>query len=133
MELPNYIDYLIEKNSFQAGDDPSQRLYQGADSKVLLERLLDANQRLNEVSALAEARKWSQIQGLVTGPLGTLSQTLNTMVKEKPKVLTGPAKQVKTSVIGIGQAASTKNAEQCVQLAKQAQTELQMFVEKAFE
>ena len=60
MELPNYIEYLIEKNQVQ---DDSQVLYRGADPAVLLGRLKDSLQRLNEVPALAEEKKWSQING----------------------------------------------------------------------
>jgi len=129
MELPNYIEYLIEKNS---QTDTSKSLYQGADPKVLLQRLVEANQRLSEVASLAEARKWSQIQGLVTGPLGTLSQTLNS-ISSGNKALMAQAKQVKNTVIAIGQAAEKKNGEKCAQLAEQASLELREFVKLAFE
>ena len=32
--------------------------------------------RLPEIATLAEEKKWSQVQGIITGPLGTLLQTL---------------------------------------------------------
>lgn len=133
MALPNYIDYLIEKNN--QGLDTGDRLYQGADPAVLLQRLKLANDRLDEVAVLAADRKWSQVQGVVTGPLGTLGQTLNTLVQAQPKnkSLASAAKQVKAAVIGIGQAAASKNAEQCTQCAAQAQQELQTLVQLAFD
>lgn len=74
MELPSYIEYLIEKNSVT---DESQVLYRGADPAVLLQRLQESLKRLNEIPELADQKKWTQINGLVTGPLGTLSQSLN--------------------------------------------------------
>jgi hypothetical protein len=61
MELPSYIDYLIEKN--RAVDD-SQVLYRGADPAVLLGRLQDSLKRLNEVPSLADEKKWTQIRGM---------------------------------------------------------------------
>jgi hypothetical protein len=138
MELPNYIDYLIEKNS--QGLDNGNRLYQGADPEVLLKRLKVASERLDEVQGLAETKKWSSIQGLVTGPLGTLGQTLQQVSTSKSndagsnsKKLAAQAKQIKATLYGIGQAASAKNGAQCIAGARQAQTELQAFVQLAFE
>jgi hypothetical protein len=60
MELPNYIEYLIEKNR---QIDDSQVLYRGADPAVLLERLQDSLRRLNEIPTLANEKKWTQING----------------------------------------------------------------------
>mmetsp|Transcript_30148 Transcript_30148/g.73295 ORF Transcript_30148/g.73295 Transcript_30148/m.73295 type:complete len:283 (+) Transcript_30148:62-910(+) len=142
MELPSYIEYLIEKNQVQ---DVSQVLYRGADPAVLLGRLKDSLQRLNEVPALAEEKKWTQINGLVTGPLGTLSQTLNQIVtvstttgennqkKKNASKVQDAAKKVKADVLAIGQAADKKNAEACTKQASLASQDLKALLEIAFE
>ncbi len=127
MELPNYIEYLVEKN--EQGDN-SQALYKGVDPVVLLRRLQDASNRLQEIPALAATKKWSQVQGLLTGPLGTMSQTLNQF--GDPKVQ-GASKKLKADLIAIGQAASKKNEQECIAMAEQASNDLKMFLEVAFE
>jgi len=70
--MPNYIEFLIEKNKVI---DPNDMLYKGPDIEVQLKRIGEAGARLPEVAALAEEKKWSQVQGIITGPLGTLLQT----------------------------------------------------------
>ena len=132
MELPNYIDFLIEKNN--SGLSSANALYKGADPAVLLRRIEEANNRLGEVEALAEKKKWSQIQGLLTGPLGTLSQTLNQIATpDSPKPVLAASKKLKADLIAIGQAASKKNGEGCIALAKEASKDLIVFLETTFE
>lgn len=132
MELPNYIEYLVEKNS--QGANQGKALYKGADPIVLLRRLQEADSRLQEVPKLAEARKWSQIQGLLTGPLGTLSQTLNQIATpdSDPKVQ-GASKKLKADLIAIGQGASKKSDTACIANAQAASKDLVSFLELAFE
>jgi len=151
MELPNYIEFLMEKNA--QGMPTAGALYQGADRVVLLKRLQDATNRLQEIPPLADSKKWSQIQGLLTGPLGTLSQTLNQIVtsttassdtnsnnedKKKNKNSNGSnvqlvVKKIKADLIEIGQAASKKDAEACRTIAGIASQDLVGFLELAFE
>lgn len=141
MELPSYIDYLIEKN---ARPDASQVLYQGADPSVLLRRLQDAQTRLAEISSLAEQKKWTQISGIVTGPLGTLSATLNQIVaaaaaaasassSSSKSPVRDAANKVKADVLGIGQAADRKNGDGCSKQAELASQDLRAFLQVAFE
>jgi len=75
--LPNYIEYLIEKN---AEGQPRDYSYKGPDAETQLRRIGEAGNRLPEIAALAEEKKWSQVQGIITGPLGTLLQTMNSVV-----------------------------------------------------
>uniref|UniRef100_A0A7S2IIV0 Uncharacterized protein n=1 Tax=Helicotheca tamesis TaxID=374047 RepID=A0A7S2IIV0_9STRA len=133
IELPSYIDFLIEKNN--AGKiDQDKVLYKGADPVVLLKRLQEANTRLKEIPPLAADKKWSQIQGIVTGPLGTLSQTLNQIATpDSSAKVKDEAKKLKTVVIDIGQAASKKNGDACVAKAEQASAGLDSFVRAAFQ
>jgi hypothetical protein len=131
MKLPNYIDYLVEKNSQGAQDNTA--LYKGADPVVLLRRLQEADTRLQEVPKLAEAKKWSQIQGLLTGPLGTFGQTLNQIVTpdSDPKVQAA-SKKIKGDLIAIGQAASKKSDTACISMAQEASKDLRSFLELVF-
>jgi hypothetical protein len=131
LELPSYIDYLIEKNTVR---DDSAALYKGADPATILKRLQVSERRLQEIAALAEQKKWTQINGLVTGPLGTLSQTLSQIAtpESTPKVK-DMAKKVKADVLAIGQAATKKNGDACVQQAAAASKDLKTLLEAAFE
>ena len=131
MELPNYIEYLIEKNESL---DSGKVLFKGADPAVLLTRLQEANKRLADIPSLAEEKKWSQISGLITGPLGTLAMTINQIVTpDSSSKVMDASKKVKADVIAIGQAASKKNAAACTENAKLASKDLDAFVRLAFE
>lgn len=129
IELPNYIEYLIEKNQ---GPPEGESLYTGADPKVLLERLLVANTKLSEIPALAQEKKWSQIQGVLSGPMGSLAETLNLIIKSSPESQAA-GKQVKNDLIAIGQAASKKDGAKCAAGAAQASRDLEAFVKVAFQ
>jgi len=131
MELPNYIEYLVEKNSEA---DQRKALYKGADPVVLLRRLQEADSRLKEIPSLAEKKKWSQVQGLLTGPLGTLSQTLNQIATpdSDPNVQKA-SKKLKSDLIAIGEAASKKSDAACIAKSQAASQDLIKFLEIAFE
>lgn len=129
MELPNYIEYLIEKNSVT---DPDAFLYKGPDPKVQLQRLLDASKRLADIPPLASEKKWSQVQGILTGPLGTLGQTLNMIAKDSTPDVQSKAKKVKETIFSINTAASNKNQADVVAKAQAAGADLAAFVRAAF-
>eukprot|EP00980_Cylindrotheca_fusiformis_P016770 scaffold5048_cov121-Cylindrotheca_fusiformis.AAC.21 len=132
MQLPNYIEYLIEKN--EAGINPENALYKGADPTVLLKRLQEANKRLGDIPALADQKKWSQIQGTLTGPLGTLAQTMNQIATPDSSAKVKEAsKKVKSDMISIGQAAEKKNGAACAENARITSRDLESFVKLAFQ
>jgi hypothetical protein len=109
LELPSYIDYLIEKNSTP---DDSKVLYKGVDPGTLLKRLQESERRLQEIDGLAEQKKWTQINGIVTGPLGTLSMTLNQIAgPESSANVKTATKKVKADVLAIGDAAAKKSKQ----------------------
>lgn len=138
MELPSYIDYLIEKNT---AADSSNALYKGADPATVLKRLAESERRLGEIGDLAEKKKWSEINGLITGPLGTLSSSMSQVVSiasasgasKKTKQIEQAVKKVKADVFAIGQEANRKNAEGCSQQAQLASKDLKALLELAFE
>lgn len=132
MEMPNYIEYLIEKN--EAGKNADAALYKGVDPTVLLKRLQEANKRLAEIPGLADQKKWTQIQGIITGPLGTLAVTINQIATaDSPAKVKEASKKVKADVIAIGQAAAKKSGTGCVESSRVAARDLEEFVKLAFE
>ena len=128
--LPNYIEYLIEKN---AEGQPRDYVYKGPDAETQLRRIGEAGNRLPEIAALAEEKKWSQVQGIITGPLGTLLQTMNSVVSiAGTKEAKDAAKLVKTDLLEIGAAAGRKESASCIKAADNASKDLQKFVMIAF-
>ena len=128
--LPNYIEYLIEKN---AEGQPRDYSYKGPDAETQLRRIGEAGNRLPEIAALAEEKKWSQVQGIITGPLGTLLQTMNSVVSiAGTKEAKDAAKLVKTDLLEIGAAAGRKESASCIKAADNASKDLQKFVMIAF-
>lgn len=137
IELPNYIEYLIEKN---ASVDSSKILYKGADMEVQLKRISDASLRLKDIPSIAREKKWSQIQGILTGPLGTLVQTMNALNKglsssssaadeEAAKVASA---KVKADLIRISQEATKKDEMGVIKASQQAQDDLEAFARLVF-
>jgi len=113
--------------------DPNSVLYKGPDIELQLRRIGDAGARLPEIAALAEEKKWSQVQGIITGPLGTLLQTMNNVASiAGTKEAKDAAKDVKTDLIEIGVAAGRKESAACVKAASKAAKDLEKFVMVAF-
>jgi hypothetical protein len=130
MELPNYIEFLIEKNTVV---DQSKVLYKGADIQVQISRISDASKRLSEIPSIAKQKKWSQVQGILTGPLGTLIQTMNSLCKDTDS---GDAKKaaakVKSDIIAVSQEASRKNEAGVVKACEAAEKDLEAFAKLVF-
>lgn len=132
MKVPSYIDFLIEKN--QQGLAVKDALYSGADLEVQLRRIGEAAVRLPEIASLAEDKKWSQVQGIITGPLGTLLQTLNSVVSASKgdKRTAAAAKAVKADLLDINAGLLKKDGAACIKAASRAESDLEAFVNIAF-
>ena len=131
IEMPNYIQFLIEKNT---SVDPNKILYKGTDIDLQIQRISTAAQRLNDIPPLAQAKKWSQVQGILTGPLGTLVQTMNMICKDVGggKEVVAAAGKVKTGIILISQEATKKNEGGVIQACSVAQKDLEAFAKLVF-
>jgi len=129
--LPSYIEFLIEKNT---SADTSKSIYKGADTEVQIKRISEAAMRLNEIPAIAKEKKWSQVQGILTGPLGTLLQTMNGLVKDSSN--SEAAKKAmgkfKADILLIGQEASKKSEGGVVKACEEAQKDLEAFAKVVF-
>mmetsp|Transcript_24654 Transcript_24654/g.40153 ORF Transcript_24654/g.40153 Transcript_24654/m.40153 type:complete len:111 (+) Transcript_24654:37-369(+) len=109
-------------------------LYKGPDPEIQLRRIGEASNRLPEIAQLAEDKKWSQVQGIITGPLGTLLQTMNSVASlAGTKGAKDAAKLVKTDLLEIGAAAGRKDSATCVKNADKAAKDLEKFVKVAFQ
>jgi hypothetical protein len=126
--LPSYIDFLLEKNAVA---DPSTFLYQGADRTVQLQRLVAAQTRLESIPAICGRRQWSQVDGVLTGPLGTLVPTMKQISGANIKAREAAGK-VQADLLAIRQAATRKDGALCVAASESAQQSLEVFVQEAF-
>lgn len=128
--MPNYIEFLIEKNKVI---DPNDMLYKGPDIELQLKRIGEAGARIPEVAVLAEEKKWSQVQGIITGPLGTLLQTMNSIASAAgTKEAAAAAKIVKQDLNDINAASQKKDSAACMKAAGKAAADLEKFVKIAF-
>jgi hypothetical protein len=128
IQLPSYIDALIEQSKTV---DPDTFLFKGADLQTQLGRIKKATTRLAEIPAIAEQQKWSQITGILTGPLGELLSTM-TLVSAGNGKAKEAAKTVKLDLYAIGAGASQKNENACKQATQAALKDLEAFIKVAF-
>eukprot|EP00957_Ditylum_brightwellii_P107468 8200110-Ditylum_brightwellii.AAC.1 len=61
--------------------DPENKLYQGADTRILLERVEKSTEALATIPELIDAKKWLAIVGVLTGPMGTLVRSMDQLSK----------------------------------------------------
>jgi hypothetical protein len=142
IELPNPIETMSQRATGQClvetlGNreclvylDPANKLYQGADNQVLLSRIEQASVALATIPDLIAAKKWSQVNGVLTGPLGMLVVTMNQLGKSSGNEgrVAPLAKKVKDDIISIGAAASRKQGEAALRSHKDATDSLVAFV-----
>ncbi len=93
IQLPNPLENIILRSNqgcvveslgnreclvYGSSDD---KVYQGADGQVLVQRLQQAVVALSTIPDLITSKKWSAIQGVLTGPMGTLIATMNQLLQ----------------------------------------------------
>ena len=90
--------------------------------------------RLNEIPAMAQEKKWSQVQGILLGPLGTLLQTMNGLVKDcsNSEAAKKAAGRVKADIIIINQEAGKRSEAGVVKACEEAQKDLEAFAKVVF-
>jgi len=62
--------------------DPENQLYKGSDGATLFGRLSSCVSAMNYLPQYIGDKQWNKVQGVLTGPMGTLSQTMNELVKK---------------------------------------------------
>jgi hypothetical protein len=77
IELPNPYQTLVDRAT---QPDANKFLYKGFDGTLLTQRLTTSTEALAKIPNLIEAKKWSQVTGVLLGPMGELLITMNQMV-----------------------------------------------------
>ena len=133
MEMPNVLEGITNRATKQClvYMDPDNKLFEGFDNEVLLERLEKSSAALATIPGLIASKKWSAVNGVLTGPMGTLVSTMNELTKiskngEKAAVL---AKATKADIIAISQAAGRKQGDQALASHQKATEHLVAFVQ----
>lgn len=143
IELPNPVEKMADRVNGQClvetlGNreclvylDPANKLYQGADTGVLLERVEKASEALATIPGLIEDKKWTQVSGVLLGPLGTLVGTMNQLTKlsENESKAADAAKKAKTSLYAISGSVDRKQVDQGLAAHAQATKDLVAFVQ----
>lgn len=141
--LPNPIERITDRATKQClveslGNreclvylDPSNKLYQGADGQVLLQRMEKASAALATIPDLIEKKSWSKVVSVLTGPMGSLGDTMNLLIKSSGHSAKAVelAKKVKTDLYAIAAAVDKKQREKALESHKLATEHLVAFVE----
>jgi len=112
-------------------DDATKFLYQGADGQVLVTRVEKASSALASIPPLIETKKWSAVQGVMTGPMGELISTMGQLAKlseSKTDVLQSKIKSVKTDLYAIQAAVDRKDPTAALKAHTAATNDLVAFV-----
>ena len=142
IELPNPMEAMANRQSGQClveslGNreclvylDPANKLYQGADNRVLLERVEKASQSLAMIPSLIELKNWSQVCGILLGPLGTLVQTMALLTKlsENGSEAAEYARKTKIAMNNVFQAVERKEGAKAIAAHEEATQSLVAFV-----
>jgi hypothetical protein len=144
MTFPDVVQGLSDRNSKQClveslgnreclvyRGDEEKLLYRGANVEVLLGRIQSAAQALEvDIPLLLEKKQWSQITGILTGPMGQLSSTLTALANLATD--TSDAKQkaqvVKQDMFNMGTATTNKKGDVVLQFQQQAVLDLAIFL-----
>lgn len=87
---------------------------------------------LAKIPDLVQAKKWSGIKGILTGPMGELLVTMNQLAAistQQPDRSTKLAKQVKTHIFDISAATDRKDASAILKSTNAATDSLVAFVQ----
>ncbi|EJK59676.1 hypothetical protein THAOC_20071 [Thalassiosira oceanica] len=86
IELPDVIQGMSDRQTKQClveslGNreclvylDPDNQLYKGSEATLFLERLNGSMNALQDLPTYIETKQWNKVQGVMTGPMGTLSR-----------------------------------------------------------
>ncbi|CAB9518652.1 expressed unknown protein [Seminavis robusta] len=144
IELPNMAENMANRNNKQClveslGNreclvymDPDNKLYQGVDSQKLLQKIDLSSVSLTKIPELVEAKKWSGVKSIISGQMGELLTTMNTLAplstQDAGRSAT-LAKQVKLQVFAIDAAADRKDGANILKSHQAATDALVSFVQ----
>ena len=142
MQLPNPLQGMADRATKQCiveslGSreclvymDEANKLYQGVDTQVLLAKIEKASTALATLPGLIEQKKWSQVSGIMTGPMGELIRSMVTLadVSEHAAVAKKNIKQVKNDLYAIAAAVDRKDGATALKCHADATKSLVAFV-----
>ncbi len=130
IEIPNMMDNMNNRVNQQClveslGNreclvylDPANKLYKGAEGSVLVERLEKATSALALIPDLVNDKKWSKVQGILTGPMNPLGATMDKLSKlsENEELCCKLEKSIKNDLYAIGSAVERKDGDKVLKL-----------------
>ena len=144
MELPNPYQQMADRASKQClveslgsreclvyENDAGNKLYQGLDSNVLMQRIGTATTALTTIPALVDNKQWSKVTGVLTGPMGELMRTMG-QLSATNTAAQGTVKLVKKDLYAMADAVSRKDGNAVLKYHTAATNDLAAFV-KALE
>ena len=114
--------------------DPENQLYKGTDAQLMFERLEGNVVAFKNVPQYIDTKQWSKVLGVLTGPMGSLSYTMNELVKindgdesvkNKCKTLTV---DIRKDLYAIAAAVDKKNGKDALISYEKAVEKLENFV-----
>jgi len=134
IQLPNPMEQMRERATKQClmeslgnreclvYEDPDNKLYQNPDTKVLVERVEKAGEALATIPELIESKNWIKVTGVLTGPMGTLANSMDLLSKasDNPSTSAEKAKKVKTDLYGISGSVDRRNGSGALEYHKLA-------------
>ena len=134
IQLPNPMEQMRDRATKQClmeslgnreclvYEDPDNKLYQNPDTKVLVERVEKAGEALATIPDLVESKNWIKVTGVLTGPMGTLANSMDLLSKasDNPSACAEKAKKVKTDLYGISGAVDRRNGNGALEYHKLA-------------
>jgi hypothetical protein len=140
--LPNPVEGLIDRQEKRClveslgnreclvYEDPTGKLYQGLDNQVLLERIQKISVFMATIPGLIESKKWSQVTGVLTGPMGELIRTMGQLadLSENAGAAKDSIKQIKLDLYGISAAVAKKDVDKAKQYHTASTCDLVAFI-----
>jgi len=113
--------------------DPDNQLYKGSEVPLLLERLNGSMNALQDIPTYIETKQWNKVIGVMTGPMGNLSLTMNELVKAKDDNDISKAKckslsiEIRNDLYAISGAADRKQVKDAMVSFQRAEEKLNKF------
>jgi len=110
--------------------DPDKLLYKEANVEILVERTKKAASALGSIPPLVEKKRWNEVQGILTGPMGELSSTLTLLCGDDASK-TKLARKVKEDLFAMGTATTQRREDVILKYHEAATKDLAKFLESA--
>jgi hypothetical protein len=147
IELPNIAQGMADRANKQClveslgnreclvYEDPDNKLYKSADSKILFDRLGSSIESLKRLPNYITNKQWSNVRSVLTGPMGSLSSTMNELVKlideESPVRIQckNLSRDIRTDLYAINTMVDRKDGKQALVYFDKATEKLETFVQ----